>query len=320
MKFAGVFATLAVADAGTVAVTWSDCGAQHATVTDLQPLSVALGSTQTLTGTGQVDEEVTSGFLTATAYASGVKIVTCSGDGTADIVCKLPLGAGQIAVKALDFPIAAGTVTIEAELTTSSLLPSSLAKTHTEVRATEQNGEDLICLNLDTQKSTALEAKDIDCTTAVCQDQCTCSLDKCASEISACLGDSACAASQDCALSCPCSDNACMLTCAAKSPSIKALPVASCVNSKCASTKLEAKDIDCSTAVCQDQCACSLDKCASEISACLGDSACAASQDCALSCPCSDNACMLTCAAKSPSIKALPVASCVNSKCASTLV
>ena len=145
MKFAGVFATLAVAEAGTVAVTWSDCGAQHATVTDLQPLSVALGSTQTLTGTGVVDEDVTSGFLTATAYASGVKIVTCSGDGTADIVCKLPLGAGQIAVKALDFPIAAGTVTIEAELTTSSLLPSSLAKTHTEVRATEQNGEDLIC-------------------------------------------------------------------------------------------------------------------------------------------------------------------------------
>merc|ERR1711937_185884 len=95
-----------------------------------------------------------------------------------------------------------------------------------------------------------LEVKDIDCSTAVCQDQCACSLDKCASEITACLADGNCAKSQDCALACPCSDNACMLKCAAASPSVKALPVANCVNSKCASAKLEVKDIDCSTAVC----------------------------------------------------------------------
>jgi len=41
---------------------------------------------------------------------------------------------------------------------------------------------------------------------------------------------------------------------------------------------------------------------------------------CALACPCSDNACMLKCAAQSPSLKALPVAQCVNSNCGSASV
>merc|ERR1712154_741766 len=76
------------------------------------------------------------------------------------------------------------------------------------------------------------KATDIDCTTAVCESQCSCSLDKCASEIDACLAVPNCAASQDCALACPCSDDACILKCAASSPSIKALPVAKCINSK----------------------------------------------------------------------------------------
>merc|ERR1712010_309367 len=124
---------------------------------------------------------------------------------------------------------------------------------------------------------------------------------------------------QDCALQCPCSDNACMLKCAASSPSIKALPVAKCVNTQCGSA-LKAKAIDCTKATCQSQCECSLDKCADAIDACLAVDNCAASQDCALQCPCSDNACMLKCAASSPSIKALPVAKCVNSECGSKSV
>merc|ERR1711937_701417 len=163
-----------------------------------------------------------------------------------------------------------------------------------------------------------LKAKAIDCTKATCQSQCECSLDKCADAIDACLAVDNCAASQDCALQCACSDNACMLKCAASSPSIKALPVAKCVNTQCGSA-LKAKAIDCTKATCQSQCECSLDKCADAIDACLAVDNCAASQDCALQCPCSDNACMLKCAASSPSVKALPVAKCVNTQCGSAL-
>jgi len=84
--------------------------------------------------------------------------------------------------------------------------------------------------------------------------------------------------------------------------------------------ELKSAGIDCSKATCESQCSCSLDKCASEIDACLAAPNCASSQDCALACACSDNACMLKCAATSPSIKALPVAKCVNSNCGSASV
>merc|ERR1712085_159714 len=97
---------------------------------------------------------------------------------------------------------------------------------------------------------------------------CDCSLDKCADSIASCLADANCAKSQDCALSCPCSDNACMLKCAASSPSAKALPVASCVNKQCA-TELKTADIDCTQSACPSQCDCSLDKCADSIASCF---------------------------------------------------
>merc|ERR1711981_589202 len=74
---------------------------------------------------------------------------------------------------------------------------------------------------------------DIDCSKATCQEACTCSLDKCASEIDACMAVPNCASSQSCALACGCGDTACTLKCAAQSPSIKALPAAMCINSNC---------------------------------------------------------------------------------------
>merc|ERR1712187_1080945 len=54
----------------------------------------------------------------------------------------------------------------------------------------------------------------VDCSTAASPDQCQCGLDKCGDAINSCLADSACAASQDCALACACSDTACTLKCA----------------------------------------------------------------------------------------------------------
>merc|ERR1711879_1064466 len=134
-------------------------------------------------------------------------------------------------------------------------------------------------------KKAELKSGDIDCSKAVCQEDCECSLSKCGSEIDACLAAPNCASSQDCALACPCSDNACILKCAASSPSIKALPVAKCINSNCGSASVStAAAVDCSKATCQDQCECSLSKCGSEIDACLAAPNCAASQDCALAC------------------------------------
>jgi cathepsin B len=152
VKIAVVSSLIAAAEAGTLAVTWSDCGAKHAKVTDLQPSSINTGATETLTGSGLVDEDVTAAKFTATVKAAGATLSTCSGDGTADIECKLPLGAGSITVQALTFPIKKGTVKIPVIVKTSKLIPPSLAKVDVHIAATDQNGEDVVCLDVHTAK------------------------------------------------------------------------------------------------------------------------------------------------------------------------
>jgi len=52
----------------------------------------------------------------------------------------------------LSFPIAKGTVSIPVEVHTSSLIPASLANVDVHVAATDQNGEDVICLDVHTAK------------------------------------------------------------------------------------------------------------------------------------------------------------------------
>merc|ERR1712157_440068 len=139
-------------EASTLAVTWEDCGATHAHVEDLQPSSITTGGTTTLVGTGVSDEDVTSAKFTAEVKALGVKIASCSSDATTDIVCKLPAGAGEITVKAVEFPLKAGKVDIPVDVTTSALIPASLAKVDVHIEATEQNGESVICLDVHTKK------------------------------------------------------------------------------------------------------------------------------------------------------------------------
>merc|ERR1712187_257833 len=170
------------------------------------------------------------------------------------------------------------------------------------------------CIN---SKCASVEAAPaVDCSKAACQTACTCSLDKCADSINACLADATCAKGQSCAEACACGDTACSLNCATQAGSPLALPVATCINSKCASVEA-APAVDGSKAACQDACTCSLDKCADSINACLADATCAKGQSCALGCACGDTACNLACASDAGSPLALPVATCVNSNCVS---
>merc|ERR1712157_81440 len=106
-----------------------------------------------------------------------------------------------------------------------------------QISALSSSGDKLLCMAIETNGLSQASAA-VDCTKATCQDQCECSLDKCASEIDACLAVDNCASAQDCALGCACSDNACILKCAATSPSLKALPVAKCINANCGSTQV----------------------------------------------------------------------------------
>jgi C1A family cysteine protease len=142
------------AEAATLAVTWSDCGATHATVTDVSPSTIHTGATETITGTGTTDEDVTSAQFTATVSALGTKLTDCSGDATSDIVCTLPMGVGKITVKAVPFPLSKGTVKIPVEVQTSSVIPPSLANVDVHIAANDQNGDSVICLDVHTAQQT----------------------------------------------------------------------------------------------------------------------------------------------------------------------
>merc|ERR1711982_70045 len=220
---------------GTLGVTWSDCGdsSTHAKVDDLQPSSIETGATTTLKGSGKVDEDVPSATFSADVSAAGVKLVSCRGDASTDVECKLPLGAGTITLKALSFPIAAGEVTIPVDVKVSSIIPPSLAKTSTHVTSSTASGDKLFCLDVNTAKQSLMVTDRPDCSAAACQANCECSYVKCSDQVDACLAAPNCASSQDCAFACACGDGACLLKCAASSPSVKALPLAKCITSNC---------------------------------------------------------------------------------------
>jgi hypothetical protein len=157
-RFVAASAVLAAAEAGTLSLTFSDCGSKHGKVTGLSPTSFSTGTTATITGTGTIDEDVTSASIKATISALGTQLTDCSGDGTKDITCNLPLNTGSIVVPALPFPLKAGTLNLPVKVTTSASIPPSLASVDIHLTGDDQNGESAICLDVHT--SAALSASD----------------------------------------------------------------------------------------------------------------------------------------------------------------
>merc|ERR1711957_847884 len=85
--------------------------------------------------------------------ALGTKLSSCSGDGTKDIVCKLPLNTGSITVPALPLPLAKGTLNLPVKVTTSASIPASLASADIHLTGEDQNGASVICLDVHTSAS-----------------------------------------------------------------------------------------------------------------------------------------------------------------------
>ncbi len=72
-----------------VAVTWADCGSRHSKITDLQPTTSKTGSTTTLTGTDDCDEEVTSATYASQALGTTADVPDASSD-----MCSMCRGTG----------------------------------------------------------------------------------------------------------------------------------------------------------------------------------------------------------------------------------
>merc|ERR1712019_73299 len=120
------------------------------------PTTFSTGTSVTITGTGTIYEDVTAVSLSATVSAVGSVLSSCSGDGTKDIVCQLPMGTGSITVPALPFPLKAGTLNLPVIVETSAAIPAALASVDIHLTGNDQNGESAICLDAHTDATTSV--------------------------------------------------------------------------------------------------------------------------------------------------------------------
>merc|ERR1719221_267000 len=147
--------------ASQLSLTWSDCGAgaTHAKITDFTPSSLTLGKKTTMTGTGQLDEAVTDATFDLVMNGAIGQLLKCDGDASKSKTCQLPLGVGSLTFDAMKFPLAAGKVPVNVDISLAATLPSSLATTKTTCKATASNGDDLFCIEIDSKPQTRMPAK-----------------------------------------------------------------------------------------------------------------------------------------------------------------
>merc|ERR1711907_930467 len=141
-------------EGGNLNLKWTDCGdsSYHAKVTSLAPTLLPIGAKTTITGSGNVDEQVTSGAFTITAKFGVTEHY--SGDVCSSKVIKLPLGVGTITWEGLKCPVAKGDVSVAVDVPLSRLIPARLAKGTIEIKAAGASKENLICLDIDTSEAT----------------------------------------------------------------------------------------------------------------------------------------------------------------------
>merc|ERR1712160_121379 len=100
-------------------------------------------------------------------------------------------GLGTVSWGGLDCPVAAGAITQSIGFATSSIVPAALAKADISTTALDQNGKKAVCVTAHLAREFSTEG---DCTGSACSKVCECAFSSCASQASACLADSACAA------------------------------------------------------------------------------------------------------------------------------
>jgi len=141
---------------GQLKLTYKDCGdaSTHVKITGLTPSVATIGKKTTITGSGNVDEDIEDGnFNMQVALSKGVPLLECKGDASAAKKCSFPLGTGSLTFDGVKFPIKAGPQDINVDLYLSPLLPAGLIKTTTEVTAVSGSGEKIFCMKVITGKS-----------------------------------------------------------------------------------------------------------------------------------------------------------------------
>merc|ERR1712216_271685 len=125
------------------------CGdsSTHTKITGFTPATITTGQKTTMTGTGNLDEDV-SGATFDLEMKTAAGTVSCKGDATKSKTCNLPLGTGSLTFVAITFPMKKGSTSISVELAPSAALPGALARTDTKVTAAGSNGDKLFCMEI----------------------------------------------------------------------------------------------------------------------------------------------------------------------------
>jgi cathepsin B len=143
-------AILASVAAGDLSLTWSDCGggSTHAKITSFTPSTLILGQKTIMTGTGALDESVSGATFDLSMTGAIGQLLSCTGDASAAKTCNLPLGTGTLTFEAMSFPLSAGDIPVNVDISLAASLPASLQTTTTTCKATASNGDNLFCIEI----------------------------------------------------------------------------------------------------------------------------------------------------------------------------
>jgi len=143
-------------EAKTIDITWKDCGtsATHAHVLKLttDPDPPVLGQLTKMTGSGTLDEQLTSG-----QYEVKVKVGPFTAVDHKDNVCGdthfdmtvLGVKVGSIVVHGPKCPLAAGNLTLGIDMTLTDKVPAGVGSATVTMSGTDQNSAPLVCMTLD---------------------------------------------------------------------------------------------------------------------------------------------------------------------------
>merc|ERR1719335_1663454 len=141
----------------SISLKYSDCGkGSHAPIVDFSPLMIPLGQKTMMIGHGKLDEQVASANfdLQMTSPVLGT-MLHCSGDASQSKECLLPMGFGSLTMQAMSFPLTPGTVPVNVDMNLKSTIPATLLKTTTTAKATDQKGEELFCIEIESTPASA---------------------------------------------------------------------------------------------------------------------------------------------------------------------
>lgn len=146
------------AAAGTLALTWSDCGGAHGTTTSVEPSTIALGQTTDIVGKGSTDKEISAGTYDMHMTAAGGLINKhFTGNNCEAKEFDLPLGLGKLSWAGIACPLAVGDTELHFTTQLAAALPAKLAKSDISMQALDQDGESALCVNIHMEKQDSLE-------------------------------------------------------------------------------------------------------------------------------------------------------------------